>query len=117
MSLTHVYTDLEHTLIITASASNPVAAGSSLTLQCVATSDRVPLLKWMDSDGNTIQSENGITVSATTTSGVNSTISLTFNTLRTSHAKSYTCRCDIDVPSSNASTSYLVTVQSMLSLL
>lgn len=114
---THTHTGLEHTLNITASASNPVSAGSSLTLQCVAVSDRAPQLQWIDSDGNSIQSGNGTIVSATTTSGDTSTITLTFTTLRTSDAKNYTCRCEIEVPPSTASTTYLVTVQSTLSLL
>ena len=96
---------------ITATHSNPVLAGTELTLKCVGVSDRAADLYWVDSNGHEISSGNGIEISILQTKqgGTYSIIKLTFISLKTSHAGVYGCKYDIDDP---ITTTHQVDVQS-----
>ena len=104
-------TEVEHSLNITASHSNPVFTGSTLTLTCVAVSNRDSNLYWVDSNGDEISSGNGIDVSAPQTSEVTTIITLTFISMRPTQAGNYSCKCELDNPVSDAMTTYVVHVQ------
>lgn len=103
-------TELEHNMSITASTNNPVIAGSSLTLNCTATSNHVPLLTWVGPNGPT-NVENGIIVSEQINGDMKQTI-LTFDPLRTSHAGNYTCISIIEDSVSKIVAQHLVIVES-----
>ena len=105
------YTELEHNVTVTASHSDPVSAGSSLTLTCTAVCDRVPRLTWVGPNGAVVTG-NGITVSPQTDDGRISTLTLTFNSIRTSHAGYYNCTSEVTEPLSTTWDAYLVRVQS-----
>ena len=104
-------TELEHNVTITPSSSDPVSAGSSLTLTCTAVCDRVPRLTWVGPNGAVVTG-NGITVSPQTNDGRISTLTLTFNSIRTSHAGYYRCMSELTEPLSTVQADYLVRVQS-----
>ena len=97
---------------ITASSNNPVIAGSSLTLNCTATSNLVPQLKWIGlSDLASV--EKGISLSEHL-NGQSKTAILTFDPLQTSYAGNYTCVSIIEDNISELVADYLITVESKL---
>ena len=99
-------------MTLTPSSSDPVSAGSSLTLNCSVVSDRVPQLTWVGPNG-TVVTGNGITVSPQTDNDQISTIILTFSSIRTSHAGYYNCSSEVtEEPMSTTWDTYLVRVQS-----
>ena len=108
------YSELEHSLEIVPSQSNPVVPCNALTLTCVAVASRLPHLWWADQDGNTIITSSDITVSQLeeTDNATVTMVTITFNPLKTSHAALYTCNCEIIHPSSFASTDYILEVKS-----
>lgn len=104
-------TELEHTLTVTASSTGTLYAGNFLTLTCTAVSDRVPQLTWIGPNGAVVTG-SGTTVSSQIQNGRRNTITLTFNSIRTSHAGYYNCTSKIMEPLSTTSTVYLVRVRS-----
>ena len=95
-------------MIITASTNSTVVAGTVLTLTCTAMSDRPTHLHWTDPNGLIITSGDGITVDNV----LNDTITLTFNTVKTSQAGNYSCNCTVDNPATTGKVSYTLYVQS-----
>ena len=98
-------------MTVTASSSDPVSTGSTLTLTCTAVCDRVPRLTWVGPNG-AVATGNGTTVSPQFDSGRISTITLTFSSIRTSHAGYYNCTSEVTEPMSTAWDAHLVRVQS-----
>ena len=67
-------------------------AGEVYTLVCsVEVSPGSPNVTWMH-DGRVVSSEANITVGDMETTGTTTTLTLTFNPLRTSHGGVYTCQ-------------------------
>ena len=97
---------LENSLNISASEDMPVLAGTALSLRCIAVNDRIQSLCWLDARGNIITSGDGVNVSLSQLDGVTGILTLTFESVRTSQAGNYSCKCE-----DNNST-YLVDVQS-----
>ena len=56
-----------------------------------------PALEWLDSDRNVVGG-NDITMGPPATTGTNTTLTLTFDPLHTSHGGRYTCRGSINIP-------------------
>ena len=97
---------------ITASVDTPTA-GELFTLICSVSSDRIPLITWIDPNGVPCPlSGPDMTVSAPLRDGSVTTVILTFNSIRTSQSGIYVCISNIAVPSSMGEASYLVRVQS-----
>ena len=94
--------------------SNPLLAGNSYTLTCVATADITPEVRWTDPSGNSVEGGEGLSVSGPFVSGDTTTLSLTFSYLRTSQAGTYSCLSIIDTPTSVQRDVRDVTVQSEL---
>ena len=113
---TYAHIELQHSLDITASSINPVVVGATLTLTCVAVSNRASTLQWIDTtNGLEMSSGNGIDVSSSQTNEVTSTITLTFVSLKITDAGTYSCKCVVDELSSFETTTYTVSVQSKCS--
>jgi hypothetical protein len=106
-TITIVIKEFEHTLEITASHGNAVVAGTRLTLTCEAVTSRPAHLQWQGLD----TSDPFVTASTPTVNGVTTSITLTFNHLKTSHSGDYNCSCVIDDPSSSVVVTYKVIVQ------
>ena len=96
--------------------SNPLLAGNSYTLTCVATADITPVVRWTDPSGNSVEGSEGLTVSGPFVSGGTTTLNLTFSYLRTSQAGTYSCLSIIDTPTSVQRDVRDVTVQSELAI-
>ena len=81
-------------------SSGASTAGQAHTLTCTATVVEnlvvEPTLEWLDTDRN-IVGGNYITVGPPVTTGTNTTLTLTFNALHTSHGGRYTCRARINI--------------------
>ena len=73
-------------------------AGEGLQLTCsvsvVEYLATEPTVQW---SGGSIGSGNGVTESATATSGVTSERNVTFSSLRTSHGAQYTCQTEVSI--------------------
>ena len=82
-------------------SSGASTAGQAHTLTCTATVVEnlvvEPTLEWLDTDRN-IVGGNSITVGPPITTGTNTTLTLTFDPLHTSHGGRYTCRASINIP-------------------
>ena len=82
-------------------SSGASTAGQAHTLTCTATVVEnlvvEPTLEWLDTDRN-IVGGNSITVGPPVTTGTNTTLTLTFNPLHTSHGGRYTCRATVNIP-------------------
>ena len=82
-------------------SSGASTAGQAHILTCTATVVEnlvvVPTLEWLDTDRN-IVGDNSITVAPPVTTGINTTLTLTFDPLHTSHGGRYTCRATINIP-------------------
>ena len=74
-------------------------AGEGLQLTCsVSVVEYLvaePIVQW---SGGSAGSEDGVTESATATSGVTSERNVTFSSLRTSHGAQYTCQAEVNIP-------------------
>ena len=99
-------------------SSGASTAGQAYTLTCTVTvvENLVvgPTLEWLDTDTN-IVGGNDITVGPPITTNTNSTLTLTFNPLYTSHGGRYTCRASINISAislSNSNETFDVVVQS-----
>ena len=100
-------------------SSGASTAGQAYTLTCTATVAEnlvvEPTLEWLDTDRNVVGGDD-ITVRSPITTGTNTTLTLAFNPLYTSHGGRYTCRARINIPvislSNNSETSDVVVVQS-----
>ena len=73
-------------------------------------SDRPTHLYWIDPNGLIITSGDYIIVE----NDANDEITLTFNTVKTSHAGNYSCNCTIDNPATTEISSYMLSVKSKL---
>ena len=77
-------------------------AGEGLQLTCsVSVVEYLvtePIVQW---SGGSVGSEDGVTESATATSGVTSERNVTFSSLRTSHGAQYTCQTEVSISSIN----------------
>ena len=77
-------------------------AGDDLSLTCTVTVVEyltvVPTVQW---SGGSVGLEDGVTESDTSHDGVNSTRTLTFSPLRTSHGAEYTCQTEISISSNS----------------
>ena len=111
LSLAHS-TDLEHTLNVTASHENPVISGTTLTLTCIAVTSRLVHLQWRNSDNSSVNPTSSISIPPPLVVEQITTITLTFDPLKTSHAGLYTCSCVMRSPRSEVSASHKVVVQS-----
>ena len=111
----YAHIELQHSLDITASSINPVVVGATLTLTCVAVSNRASTLQWIDTDGLEMSSGNGIDVSSSQTNEVTSTITLTFVSIKITDVGTYSCKCVVEELSSFETTTYTVSVQSKCS--
>ena len=82
-------------------SSGASTAGQAHTLTCTATVVEnlvvEPTLEWLDTDRNRVGG-NSITVGPPVTTGTNTTLTLTFNPLHTSHGGRYTCRATVNIP-------------------
>ena len=82
-------------------SSGASTAGQAHTLTCITTVVEnlivEPTLEWLASDRN-IVGDNDITVGPPITTGTNTTLTLTFDPLHTSHGGRYTCRARINIP-------------------
>ena len=89
-------------------SSGASTAGQAHTLTCTATVVEnlvvEPTLKWLNTDTN-IVGGNDITVGPPITTNTNSTLTLTFNPLHTSHGGRYTCRASINISAISLSNS------------
>ena len=93
-------------------------AGQTHTLICTATVvENVvvePTLEWLDTDRHV--GGNSVTVGPAVTTGTNTTLTLTFDLLHTSHGGRYTCRARINIPAissvNSSEVSDVVVVQS-----
>ena len=77
-----------------------------------------PTVEWQFSNGSIIVGGNGISVGNPLTSGNTITLTLTFNPLRTSHGRQYTCSANVRAKSITLSSNNTVAdviVQSKLS--
>ena len=81
-------------------SSGASTAGQAHTVTCTATVVEnlvvEPTLEWLDTDRN-IVGGNSITVGPPITTGTNTTLTLTFDPLHTSHGGRYTCRATINI--------------------
>ena len=96
-------------------------AGDSYTLTCTVevVEGLVPVVQWLDPFSNTIVSGGDFTVGDPTIDGTTTTLTLTFNPLRTSHGGEYTCRATVTVEEVSISDvtgedTFTVTLQSKL---
>ena len=71
--------------------SQPPFAGDPYTLTCTITQEG-QTIEWIDSDGNVINSGNGIEVGETMSGSGVTTRTLTFTNLRSNDTGRYTCR-------------------------
>ena len=89
-------------------SSGASTAGQAHTLTCTATVVEnlvvEPTLEWLDTDTNVVGG-NSITVGPPVTTGTNTTLTLTFNPLLTSHGGRYTCRVSINISAISLSNS------------
>ena len=89
-------------------SSGDSTAGQAYTLTCTATVVEnlvvEPALEWLDRDRNVVGG-NDITVRPSVTMGTNTTLTLTFDPLHTSHGGRYTCRASINIPAISFSNS------------
>ena len=99
-------------MTITPTINGTVLAGTTLTLTCEAVIDRVPTLKWIDPNGQPVQSGNGIIVSQQDNLNTLSIVNLTFNGVRTSQSGNYSCSCELQQPHSLAEDEYCLVVKS-----
>ena len=104
--------DLQNIVTIAADP-NPLVAGTSHSLTCQVHSDLPPTLSWLDSQGQEITSTTGeVFIGQPTRFGLNSTLTLTFDTLKTSHGSRYSCKSVIGMPFSQETAERDVIVQS-----
>ena len=86
--------------VVTITGPTTGVAGGSLQLTCSVSVEEYlvaqPTVQW---SGGSVSSGNGVTVSATVTSGVTSERSVTFSSLRTSHGAQYTCLAEVNISS------------------
>ena len=91
-------------------------AGQAYTLTCtVEKADGVPLdptVQWMTADGVALESTGNIMIGAVETSGLTSTLTLTFDTLLTSHGGNYTCEAGFGTDTTTSAATEPVIVQS-----
>ena len=100
-------------------SSGASTAGQAHTLTCTATVVKnlviEPTLEWLDTDGRVVGG-NSIVVGPPITTGTNTTLTLTFNPLHTSHGGTYTCRAGVNILaislSNSSETSDVVVIQS-----
>ena len=85
-------------------------------MMCVVTAEYSPTaIEWMDSEGGTIVSGDGITLcDVTMEDNTTSSRSLQFSPLRTSHGGKYTCQATVD--SETMSSNVDVSVQGELTV-
>ncbi len=90
---------LHHMLNIIGSP-NPLLAGETLTVTCNACSEFLPSLNWIDSQNDRmITIEGDVMIGSPVLEGENCTsLSLTFNSLKTSQGGRYTCLSVVDIP-------------------
>ena len=97
------------------STSGSNTAGGTYTVTCVVTAESSPTaIEWMDSQGGTIVSGDGITLGDVTIEDNTTSFSLQFSPLRTSHGGKYTCQATVDFE--NTSGSVDVNVQGELTV-
>lgn len=97
--------------ITASSSSSAVIAGGTLTLICTATSNHIPHLMWIGPNGPAVDG-NGTTVSEQIRDGLESSMLLVIDPVRTSLAGYYTCISNIEGSLSEKQAQYLVTVES-----
>ena len=82
---------------ISISATGVPTAGEEYSLTCsINVSAGSPSLQWQYSNGNVVATGGDITVSSQETSGSITTLTLTFNSLQTSHGGEYICRSVVE---------------------
>ena len=86
--------------VVTITGPTTGVAGEGLQLTCsVSVVEYLvaePTVQW---SGGSVDSGDGVTESATATSGVTSERNVTFSSLRTSHGAQYTCQAEVSIPS------------------
>ena len=86
---------------MTITATQSPTAGQAYTLNCFArTEDYVisaPRLEWLNVD----VTDNSITQSTQINGTISANRSLSFNPIRTSHGRNYTCRASVNIPLAN----------------
>ena len=91
---------------VTISGATVGIAGQTYQLTCIMTvvdhltADATRTIQW---SGGSVGLEDGVTESVTSSDGVNSTRTLTFSPLHTSHGAEYTCQAEINISSINVS--------------
>ena len=89
-------------------SSGASTAGQTHTLTCTAIVIEnlvvEPTLEWLDTDRHVVGGDD-ITVGSPVTMGTNTTLTLTFSPLHTSHGGRYTCRASINIPAISLSNS------------
>lgn len=109
MAVLFLATEVENRVNISTSHTNHIA-GKPYTLTCTVTSNRSPVIHWLDPNGETV-SGSGITLSPQVTNGFASTVEIIFSSLHTSHSGVYTCISDIDNPPSRKQAVHLLQVE------
>ncbi len=106
---------LHHMLNIIGSP-NLLLAGETLTVTCNACSEFLPSLKWIDSKNDKmITIEGDVMIGSPVLEGENCTsLSLTFNSLKTSQGGRYTCLSVVDIPFSERKITRDVIVKSKI---
>ena len=103
--------ELANTVQISGS-SNPLAAGRRHSLTCHVTSDITPTVKWVGLDGTELETGEGMIVSEPVRYGLNTTMVLTFDTLKTSHGGDYSCVSSTNYPTTEVTATRELIVQS-----
>ena len=88
-------------------------SGETYNLTCTVESNVPPTVQWLYSNNSTsvVTNESGITVGTQRTTSSTTTLTLSFNPLRTSHRGQYTCQSTIDSPASTVNATRSVTAQ------
>ena len=102
MRIVSLYTDPPPEVTIQTSGSS--TAGGTHTLSCTTTiaaglpGNPSVSLNWFGPSGTAVTSGSGITLGTQATQGTTTTLTLTFNPVRVTHAGGYTCQATLPTP-------------------
>ena len=92
-------------ITISMSAVRAPSLGQSLRIQCtcivsetVGGSSARPVLQWLNGDGSDIANGDGVILDGPNFQSTQTTLTLVFNVLHTSHAGRYVCRSSLTSP-------------------
>ncbi len=103
--------DLDNVVNINA-PQMPLSPGQSHTLSCVVYSDITPQVKWMGTDGSVLVGDDDINIGDLVVMENGTVVlPLSFSSLRTSQAGTYTCQSVVSNPFSLETDTEIVSVQ------